>query len=274
MSYDAYETTVADGRPYFLYLFAAGAEAWRFAALEAEVARMGETWTPSAIGHGAVTQSGDPRRVDVTVAFPISDPFARRFLGPPGDPVSLTIFRGHAHDPSGETVAWWKGRVVSGRAEGERILLRCESLFTSMRRQGVRAKYQRTCRHALYHGGCRLRLEDWRVPATVTAIGVDPVRITVPEAAAQADGWWRGGILKHGDAMGFVLRHAGDALTLSARMPELEEAVAAHGSAAVEIAPGCDLTRATCDAKFGNVLNFGGFPFIPGRNPFGGSSLV
>ena len=35
----------------------------------------------------------------------------------------------------------WKGRIVSARVEGVRITLQAESLFTAMRRQGVRAKY-------------------------------------------------------------------------------------------------------------------------------------
>ena len=37
--------------------------------------------------------------------------------------------------------------------------------------------------------------------------------------------------------------------------------------------PGCDRTLATCTAKFGNSANFGGFPFIPTKNPFGGSPI-
>ena len=41
-----------------------------------------------------------------------------------------------------------------------------------------------------------------------------------------------------------------------------------------DIASGCDLRAATCATKFGNLPNFGGFPEIPGRNPFGGSSIV
>ena len=58
-------------------------------------------------------------------------------------------------------------------------------------------------------------------------------------------------------------------------MPELEAAIdGSAGSAAVEIAPGCDLRRATCAGRFNNLLNFGGFPDIPGRNPFGGGSII
>jgi hypothetical protein len=47
-----------------------------------------------------------------------------------------------------------------------------------------------------------------------------------------------------------------------------------HLAPVVDIAPGCDLRAATCAAKFGNLLNFGGFPEIPGRNHFGGRSIV
>jgi hypothetical protein len=41
-----------------------------------------------------------------------------------------------------------------------------------------------------------------------------------------------------------------------------------------EIAPGCDLRRDTCAGRFNNLLNFGGFPDIPGRNPFGGTGII
>lgn len=35
---------------------------------------------------------------------------------------------------------------------------------------------------------------------------------------------------------------------------------------AFRIVAGCDKTMPTCIAKFGNILNFGGFPFIPGTD--------
>ena len=122
----------------------------------------GETvWTASAVSHGNVVQSGDPRRVDLSVTFPLSDPLARRWLGPRGSTVTtLTIFRGHEQVPD-EVVAHWKGRIVSARVEGVRITLRAESLVTTLRRQGGRARYQRLCRHALYASGCRLDIEDF-----------------------------------------------------------------------------------------------------------------
>jgi uncharacterized phage protein (TIGR02218 family) len=282
MTYDTFETSAAEGRPYFLYQFAEGAAFWRFTSRAADWtspagAVSGQAtdliWTASAASHGPVVQSSDPRRVDLSLTFAISDPFARRYLGPRNRAVTtLTIFRGHEQVPM-EVVAHWKGRVVSARTEGPRIILRCESLFTAMRREGVRAKYQRLCRHALYAGGCRLDIEVFFVIGTATARS--GLQISVPEAAGQPNGWYRGGVLRHAGLLGFISGHSGSTLRLAGRMPDLETAIDDPGiTPAINIAPGCDLRRDTCDAKFSNLLNFGGFPDIPGRNPFGGSSII
>ena len=56
--------------------------------------------------------------------------------------------------------------------------------------------------------------------------------------------------------------------------PELDPETGDLVPVLVDIAPGCDLRAATCAVKFGNLANFGGFPEIPGRNPFGGTSIV
>lgn len=282
MTYDSLETSTAEGRPYFLYLFAEGSTLWRFTSRASDWvsptgAIAGESqdliWTASSLSHGSVVQSSDPRRVDLSLTLPISDPFARRYLGPRSRAVTtLTLFRGHEQVPM-EVVAHWKGRVVSARTEGPRIILRCESLFTAMRREGVRAKYQRLCRHALYAGGCQLGIGAFYVNSTATARS--GLQITVPEAAAQPDGWYRGGVLRHAGLLGFITGHSGSTLTLAGRMPDLEVAIGdPNTTPTIKIAPGCDLRRDTCDVKFSNLLNFGGFPDIPGRNPFGGSSII
>ncbi len=204
MTYDALEASTAEGRPYFLYLFAEGAAVWRFTSRASAWtspagAIAGSTeelvWTASSVSHGPVVQSSDPRRVDLTLTFPISDAFARRYLGPRGRAVTtLTIFRGHEQVPM-EVVAHGKGRVVSARTSGERITLHAESLFTAMRREGIRAKYQRLCRHALYGRGCRLEIAAFFTGGTASAWA--GLAVTVAEAALLPDDWYRGGVLRH-----------------------------------------------------------------------------
>ena len=286
MTYALLDSSVAEGQPYFLYQFVEGGQVWRFTSrAEAWVIVGGGgdeiTWDPAAVSHGDIVQTGEIERGQLELTWPLSHPFARRFLAPLGNtPVTLTIFRGHEQVP-GETVAHWKGRVVGAEAEGQRILLSAESVFSTLRRAGVRAKYQRLCRHALYGRGCGLDLAQHWQPGTVTASSGSAV--TIPEAAGEADGWYRGGVLRFGSQLGFIIGHAGAALTLSRPMPELAAALAAPEldpvtgtplPVLVDMAPGCDLRAVTCAAKFGNLLNFGGFPDIPGRNPFGGTSIV
>ena len=286
MTYTTIESSSAEGRPYYLYQFVEGDQVWRFTSRATDwtsAASEGDaiTWEAAAISHGDVVQTSEIERGRLELTWPLSYPFARRFLAPLGNtPVTLTIFRGH-EQVLGETVAHWKGRVVGAEVEGVRILLSCESVFSTLRRAGVRAKYQRLCRHALYGRGCRLDIAFHWQTGTVTAVAGNA--LTIPEAAGQPDGWFRGGVLRFGAQLGFVTGHVGTILTLSRPMPELAAALTAPevepetGSplpVVADIAPGCDLRAATCAAKFGNLANFGGFPEIPGRNPFGGSSIV
>lgn len=286
MSYDSIEASPAEGRPYYLYQFVEGSELWRFTGRATDWISTGGdgsqiTWQAAAVAHGDVVQTSDLERGRLELTWPLSHPFARRFLAPLGDdPVTLTILRGH-EQVLGETVAHWKGRIVGAEVEEARIVLQAESIFSTLRRSGMRAKYQRLCRHALYARGCGLDLAlYWQ---TGTAAAVAGTAVTIPEAAAYAEGWFRGGVLRFGSVLGFVTDQDGPVLTLARPIPQLAAALAAPAldpetgaplPVPVDLAPGCDLRAATCAAKFGNLVNFGGFPAIPGRNPFGGGSIV
>jgi uncharacterized phage protein (TIGR02218 family) len=286
MTYDTIEASRAEGRPYYLYHFIEGEQIWRFTSRAgywtSAASEVGDlVWEAAAISHGDVVQSGEIERGRLEITLPLSHGFAARFLAPLGNqPVTLTIFRGH-EQVLGETVAHWKGRVVGAEVEGARLILSAESIFSTLRRAGVRAKYQSLCRHALYGRGCRLDIAQHLAILTVAA--VSGATVTVPGAAAQPDGWFRGGVLRFGVQLGFIIGHVGATITLSRPMPELASALVnpaldpvtgAPLPITIDIAPGCDLRAETCTAKFGNLLNFGGFPAIPGRNPFGGGSIV
>jgi uncharacterized phage protein (TIGR02218 family) len=286
MTYASIEASTAEGRPYFLYQFIEATQVWRFTSQAGDWTSAGSggdtiTWDAAAVAHGDVVQTSEIERGRLELTWPLSHPFARRFLTPMGNqPMTLTIFRGH-EQVLGETVAHWKGRVVGAEVEGQRIILQAESVFSTLRRAGVRAKYQRLCRHALYGRGCGLDIALHWQSDVITSVAVNAV--IIPQAAEMPDGWYRGGVLRFGTELGFITDHTGPTLTLSRPMPDLAASIATPEvdpdtgepmPVLADIAPGCDLRAATCAAKFGNLANFGGFPEIPGRNPFGGSSIV
>lgn len=85
----------------------------------------------------------------------------------------------------------------------------------------------------------------------------------------------RRGVLRHNGLPGFIVGNFGTTVTLAGRMPALGAEIDDPDiTASVEIAPGCDPRRDTRATRFDNLLNFYGFPDIPGRNPFGGTRII
>jgi hypothetical protein len=92
--------------------------------------------------------------------------------------------------------------------------------------------------------------------------------ITIAIAADKPDGFYNGGMLIQGTTYKYISAHVGSLITLGRLFNPL-----VIGSSA-QLVAGCDRTMDDCLDKFDNLDNFGGFPFIPTINPFGGTSLA
>jgi uncharacterized phage protein (TIGR02218 family) len=261
MSYNTSELSEYDARPFFLYKFVRGSEVNTFTSNNNLISYETEDYLPSPISHRGINQTGQVERVNLDIVFPKSDTFARTQFSPDYNKVTfVTIFRGHSDFPD-DIQVMWKGRVTAYKVGGSSIVLTCENIQTALRRNGLKDVYQRPCRHALYGSGCGLDINDWYTPFTATAVSETVVTLNT---APSTDNFYTGGILKFGDSLGFILSQVGTTVALLHAMPNL-----VNGSS-IDLAPGCDLRRATCEGKFNNVLNFGGMPYIPSRNPFNG----
>lgn len=267
MSYDTPEASVSDGQPYFLYLFDNGIEPVRLTSDATRLQRtVGDTaywFEKSPIRHSDLEQNGSIEKASVDFAFPLSDKFARSLLPAASAITTVTIWRGHHTDLSEELRVVWRGRVVGTKDTGLSIAVSAESVFTSLRRPGCRARYQRTCRHALYFDGCNLDKADFEVAATVTAI--DGLVLTIPVADDEPDGEYKAGMIEFNGAFGFFVSHVGQTCTLLNEVPGLADATL---PVSVKIYPGCDLSITRCSERFDNVGNNGSFPFMPDENPF------
>ena len=242
---------------------------WTFTSADRDLTYNGETYKAIPIGRSSPESSDDSMRADLSIQFGRDCDLAQEFLKYVGDAITtVTVFQ---IEPGGVAV-FWRGRVSSDKMDGDEMSLECESVFTSLRRPGLRARYQRNCRHTLYGSGCGLDKESFRVDAVYTSL-VDRT-IVVPDAASYPPGYFTGGMVRAPDgAARYVLSHAGDTLTLSRRLERLEED-GEPGVTQVGLYPGCARTRDHCINRFNNLDNYGGFPWIPGKNPFGGSSIV
>lgn len=267
MSYDTPESSVDEGQPYFLYLLDNGVTPVRLTSDPVMLTKMSEDWLPSPIAHADIEQTGNIEKNSAELTFPLSDTYASTLLTPANEVTTVTIWRGHHTDLTEEHRVVWKGRVVDASSGKQNIKVDVESVFTSMRRPGCRARYQRTCRHSLYFPGCNTNVDDFKIPATVSAI--DGLVLTIAEAALQPDEYYKAGLVIFNGLFGWIEDQTGDTVTLVGVIDGLAEAVAADGSASVFIAPGCDLSDGpTGCEKFDNSLNYGGFKNMSDNNPF------
>lgn len=130
---------------------------------------------------------------------------------------------------------------------------------------GVGRLVSPACDALLGDARCGVNLAGFTHAFTVTAV-LDRNTFT-DSALAQAAGYFAAGLVQwatgaNAGAAHEIKRHqAGGVLTLFLPAP-YEIAVGDTGS----VIAGCDKTLATCDAVFGNVVNFRGFPDVPGND--------
>lgn len=257
-----------------LYRIVMGFSVWTFTNDAEQVYNAGEgdeTYVKLASSRGTIEQKNEISKAALEINIPIDHPLALVLLTAFVEQVvSVSVFtkRGSTVEIS------WKGRLVSIKPADANLTLNFESVFTSMKRPGLRARFQRSCRHSLYSRGCNVDLATFAVSGTLSAM--TGAALTVAEAALQADGYFSGGMVEASDGtLSYIISHTGDQLILQRVGYTLQTDFAVFGaSTPVTIYPGCDHTRATCAAKFDNILNYGGFDWIPTKNPMAGSSIV
>jgi uncharacterized phage protein (TIGR02218 family) len=272
VTYATIDVSVQDGTPEYRLLFQQGATAFRYTSRPEIVSDGVNTWLPVAMTTTEVTQSGEMAKDPVTMRMPRDNALAQTFInGAPDDITFVTIFRSHIGDDVVQT--YWKGRVAGFSITGDEAEITCENIFTALRRSGLRARYQKGCRHALYSTGCSMVLANFAADATVSAVSGLEVTFTLDNdsngAVVFADGYFTGGIMQAADGMRYISNHVSGTLTLMQASNSLTTAVLG-GPQSVTLYPGCSHTIADCRDKFNNLINFGGFPWIPGEtnNPF------
>ncbi len=127
---------------------------------------------------------------------------------------------------------------------------------------------EKTCNHPLYGPGCNLDKEDWKFATKILSVDRAERLIVVEGQKADVDeNWFQAGHFKHDVTKLFFAiawsEHVGPdtRLKLAYWHPEL-----AINSTLTAYA-GCRHTVEDCAGKFENEANFGGFPFVPNRNP-------
>ena len=214
-------------------------------------------------------------------------------IGSPYLSVWVTIHRMHLGD--GQKVLLWQGKVrsVSWKASKGEVTISADPVEKVISKSGLRQTFSPLCYKNLYSTRCGVREADHTLKFTLTAASADGFRITSPEFATKPSQYFQLGAVyfqSSGENV-MVLDHTGDTLTLKSPIKGLMAGVQGRAVAGCNhlwrsrasadvvlgaVATGTSLHDANlanlpdgdCQAKFNNLVNFGGFPYVPTKNPY------
>lgn len=272
MTYEAQETSAQDGAPVELYVFRRGATViGRYTSADVDYSLDGDTYASTALERGPIEATGETARTNLDIDVPRDNPIALLFrVTPPSQVIALVVMRVHRTDGAQETAVIWAGRLLNVENAGVRATLHCEPIESSLARPGLRRPYSLGCPLLLFTQGDGLCNAVRATHASVTTVtAISGITLGVASLATKP---WRGGFVEWDSGGGMLERRyinavAGASLTLLQAFQGIEI------GDAVTVVPACDGTRATCDGVYGNILNYGGYPFIPTKNPFDGNPV-
>lgn len=212
--------------------------------------------TPSAIVRGDTL---DPDTMEATGALTATALTARDLAAGRWDGAHVAMFA-IDWDAGGPVIALGEGTIgdVEWREGGFSAELRGAAAALD---RPVTEATSPDCRAELGDARCRVAMAGRRKVARVVAVTGDVVTLDVAEPAE--NGWgegtlrWLGGT--NAGLRSAIALSAGATVTLRAPPPH-----AVAPGTLVRVTEGCDKRLATCAARFGNVANFRGEPYLPG----------
>lgn len=277
MSYDAQEISVQSGAPVELYHFTQGVAEWLYTSAATDYAdetdydsnTSSRVYQAIPITRSSIGATEEAARNALTLTVPRNISLAELFrVAVPSEVIHVTVRRVHRGDTS-DPIVVWVGRVLGCAFEGASAKISCEPISVAQRRTGLSRLFTVGCPWALYGAGCGLDKAAYATATTV--LSASGLVLTVADVESGFN--YAGGFVEWENADGITERraiesHTGTALTLMQQFP----GVAA--SDPVTVYPGCDHTLATCDTQFDNSANYGGFPWMPAKNPYDGNPLA
>jgi uncharacterized phage protein (TIGR02218 family) len=196
--------------------------------------------------------------LQLTLSAPMNSEIAAYVANTPAEPTSVDIWRVFVDEPSSYRKLF-TGSLRTIKFKDKIASISVEGASGKLRGKLPRFYYQSFCNFALFDGSCALNSADYKVSATITVSGSTLVSNTFD---TYDDNYFRDGLAKYGTDARLITSHVGNTITLQFPF----DSRVSTGSE-VFAWPGCDKAPATCREKFSNLTRFGGFPYIPNKNP-------
>ena len=263
MTYIADDKSVESGSPIEFYEFIGPTASFEYfyTSYHGVLPFNGETFVPMPGIRSEQKVATESEDVDIEVTLPVSAQVVQDFgFGIPMRSLHLNIYR--QHGVGGAFIQMFDGEVSFVSAQGVTAAIKARPvLVEALSRTLPGVYYQPLCNHFLYDTRCGISEAANTYATTVSSIP-DPKQIVVASVDGNPNQWYRFGEIKRtsdGESR-TILDQTGTTLTISHPFREITTLDD------VDIIAGCDLLVATCRDKFSNVVNFGGWPYIPNKH--------
>lgn len=268
--FETIEESRTKGQPIVLFLFLYGDTAdayYAYTDAEQPVEYNGYTFRPIPIDCDPISSSGTLDKASLTITTPKTAELAELYrIYPPSQVVNGIIYTGHFGDPDSEFKSIWTGRVLScSREQGNEAKFTCEPISTSLKRNGLRRRYQYGCPHVLYGPSCRANKGAATRTAAVTGVAGINLSLNNGWNGSVAPASYIGGMVEYQTSSGTQIR-----TILAASSGGVQVAGFPRGlevGMPIDVILGCNHTMDDCRNLHNNILNFGGQPWIPTKNP-------
>lgn len=264
-SYTDIDTSADGSAPGELFQFTGAVQAYCTSAPEA-VTFSGLTYEPEHIFHSELEQSQELNKQQLEITVRNSNAVAQAYIAEiPYLSVNVRIFR--FLEGLSDFRLVWAGQVsrATFSSDSDECVLMCDPIFTMLKRAGLRRNYQILCPYSLYDTRCGVGVLQWSTTDFITAI-IGGSQIQSSQTAGSNT--YTGGVLIHNGRNHLLINHANSRVYLISPLKN------ASAGDRITLIAGCDKLLKTCRDKFHNHDNFGGFPYIPTKNPFTGDSMV
>lgn len=185
------------------------------------------------------------------------------------DDAAVEIFRVNWHSPD-QRVLMRAGTLGEVRRSGIAFAAEVRGLSHYLQ-QPLGRLYQFSCDADLGDARCKVDLDQPALRGSGTVDSAPTLRLlNVSGLSAVASGWFTRGMLRFTSGANAgrafeVKRHAAAIAVTTIELWE-EPAFAPSAGDAFSVTAGCDKQIGTCAARFANVVNFRGFPHMPGND--------
>ena len=152
----------------------------------------------------------------------------------------------------------FEGYVTSIVFKGRDCTMELNPFSDQFLREIPKFKYHSPCNHVLYDAQCGVLQSAFTQSGVVSAVNGNTITVTGFSGTAFTAGFVQN---QAGTDFRMIIEQAADVFTLLLPFREIL-------GETIDAFQGCDHTVVTCRDKFNAVPAFGGFPLVPGTNPF------